>query len=145
MAYIGLDNDSSVIEGNKQTYSDFQFIYADILQTDFPLLSNKRFDLITLVAFIEHIPDPVGFILKIKKYLKQNGKIVMTTPSRGSEYIYSMGSHLGLFSQSAKEEHTDDFLSKTKIHDIATNCDMSIVKYRHFLFRFNQLIILSNK
>lgn len=143
--YFGLDYDSFVIEQNKKKYPDYQFFYNDILQTDFPLMEYKRFDFITLVAFIEHVPDPVRFILKIKEYLKQNGKIIMTTPRSGTEFIYGRGSNLGLFSKSAKEEHIDKFFSKKKIQDIVKSCNMRIIRYKYFLFRLNQLIILSNQ
>lgn len=40
-----------------------------------------RFDVITLFHVLEHIPDPISLLKKLKKYLKPNGTIVIEVPN----------------------------------------------------------------
>lgn len=48
---------------------------------------NKNFfDLITASQVLEHIPDPQSFIKQIKKFLKPNGRILLSFPNTGAWY-----------------------------------------------------------
>jgi len=48
------------------------------LNKDFEL--EKEFDIIFAIELIEHLENPRHFIRECKKYLKKNGKIIITTP-----------------------------------------------------------------
>jgi cyclopropane fatty-acyl-phospholipid synthase-like methyltransferase len=44
-------------------------------------ISSKRsFDAVLLIEVIEHVPDPVGFLDNLRRYLDLEGKIFLTTP-----------------------------------------------------------------
>ena len=45
---------------------------------------DQFFDLITLNQVIEHIPDPLTFLLAVKTKLKQDGKIMLSCPNPDS-------------------------------------------------------------
>jgi len=45
---------------------------------------NITFDFVTASQVIEHEPDPLKFLLDIKKKLKSNGKIILTFPNTDS-------------------------------------------------------------
>ncbi len=53
---------------------------GDINTAPYP---DHYFDLITLNQLIEHVVDPIEFIKTLKRKLKPNGKIVITTPRLG--------------------------------------------------------------
>ncbi len=42
---------------------------------------QKRFDLISLITVLEHVPDPISYLEKIKLGLKANGLIFIVVPS----------------------------------------------------------------
>jgi 2-polyprenyl-3-methyl-5-hydroxy-6-metoxy-1,4-benzoquinol methylase len=42
--------------------------------------SNGSFDAVLLIEVIEHVPDPVGFLDNLRRYLDLEGKIFLTTP-----------------------------------------------------------------
>ena len=42
---------------------------------------KKKFDIITAFDVIEHVPDPLNFLRKLKKKLKKNGIIFVYTPN----------------------------------------------------------------
>ncbi len=52
---------------------------------------GKKFDVITLLDVIEHVPDPDNLILKCKDLLNKDGIIVINTPDSGSPYARLLG------------------------------------------------------
>ncbi len=42
---------------------------------------NNKFDVILMLDVIEHVNDPVEFLLNYQKYLKDDGFIIVTTPN----------------------------------------------------------------
>jgi cyclopropane fatty-acyl-phospholipid synthase-like methyltransferase len=42
--------------------------------------SNRSFDAVLLIEVIEHVPDPVGFLDRLKRCLDLEGRIFLTTP-----------------------------------------------------------------
>ncbi len=42
---------------------------------------DKKFDILIMLDVIEHVNDPVEFLNNYKKFLKEDGKIIVTTPN----------------------------------------------------------------
>lgn len=42
---------------------------------------STKFDLVTLVHSLEHIPDPINYLAKIKSLLKPSGKLLINVPN----------------------------------------------------------------
>jgi 2-polyprenyl-3-methyl-5-hydroxy-6-metoxy-1,4-benzoquinol methylase len=77
----GLDSSRDDIEfGRQELKLGERLMSGDIDQLD----ATKPFDVVTLFSVIEHIDDPYQFILKIKKYLKQDGVLLIKTPNQSS-------------------------------------------------------------
>jgi 2-polyprenyl-3-methyl-5-hydroxy-6-metoxy-1,4-benzoquinol methylase len=43
--------------------------------------SNKKFDLLVMVDTLEHIPDPVGYLSDLKRYLVSKGAVYIEVPN----------------------------------------------------------------
>ena len=72
--YLGIDIDEDVLKDARKRYPYFHF-YDRISETE-----TEKFETIVLIAVIEHVPDPSALLLKFKRMLKQEGRIVLTTP-----------------------------------------------------------------
>lgn len=48
------------------------------------LFKNLKFDFIILTEVIEHIPEPIDFLKKLKLLLNENGIIFLTTPNKSA-------------------------------------------------------------
>jgi len=54
---------------------------------------NEQFDLVTAYHVIEHLLDPLNFLIKIKSLLKPNGILFLETPNIGSLGARLRGKH----------------------------------------------------
>lgn len=133
-SYFGLD-----VKSNKN-----KNIFACDVTKGFPLkVSNMKFDYIISLAFVEHIKDVASFLGRCKKVLKDDGKIVITTPHPIGRKVHEIGAALGLFSKEAAEEH-EKFLNKRDLDKICSIVGLKVGKYKRFLFGFNQLFVIKN-
>lgn len=102
-----IDKNSRVLEVGSGT-SPLKFFYPDVLSSDilhleyldyvfdameidnFEKIGDESIDIITVTNVLHHIKDPILFIEKAKKKLKQNGRIIFTEPyySTVSNVIY---------------------------------------------------------
>jgi len=93
---------------------------------------KDKWDAILLLAVLEHLDNPNKLLQKLRNNLKDNGKIIITMPSRLGIIIHSFLARIGLFTREFAEEH--------KIHKLDFN-GYKVIKRRFALF--NQLFILT--
>jgi SAM-dependent methyltransferase len=66
---------------NKQNYKPLdQFIFGDIEKIDLPEYF-QHFDLILLADVLEHLFEPKSVLETLKKYLKEDGKMIISMPN----------------------------------------------------------------
>ena len=58
---------------------------------------DKKFDLVTLSALLEHLPNPLPALKQLKKYMKKEGHIFVRIPHEKSKWYAS--THLFLHSK----------------------------------------------
>ncbi len=62
------------------------------IDLDNPKKINKKFDTIIAGEIIEHVESPIKFVKYCKSLLKNNGRIIITTPNAaGIQYIVNPG------------------------------------------------------
>lgn len=99
---------------------------------DFIKNNAKKFDVITCLEMIEHVPNPSSIITACSKKLKKNGRLYISTINRnlkaflyaivGAEYILQMlpkGTH-----------HYDKFIKPSEIKTWANKINMNISNIR---------------
>ncbi len=131
--YLGVDRDAESLEIAHSRYPDYRFL------TEIP--PSETFDTITLLAVIEHIPDPVALLKSLASQLSPGGRIVLTTPHPSYEWAHTFGARLGIFSREASEEH-EQLIDQTAMQAIAQQAGLKVVEFRRFLFGVNQIFVL---
>lgn len=141
--YTGIDLLEDVIEINKKKYPKHEFHKKNILGPDF--LEGESFDYIIMGAFIEHLSleDNITLFNKLRKKLKKEGKIIITTPHEKAEKIHEIGAIISLFSKEAAEEHKC-FFDKNLLFYLAEESNLKINTYKKFQFGLNQICIYEN-
>ncbi len=139
--YVGIDCEETIIQYNNQHFP-YQFFEADI-EKNSNIRFDNNFDVILLIAVLEHFSDPDKVLNKLKPLLNKGGKVVLTTPHPAGDNILNVGAKFGFFADD-KEEH-QELLGYKAIESIAKLSGYKIVKYKRFLFYFNQLIVLESE
>jgi len=135
--YTGIDIDTESLSQARLKNPQHRFCSLENIP------EKSSFSSIVLLASIEHIPQPKLFLQKIKGYLKNDGKIIITTPSPIFKNLYEAGSYLKIFSRQAAEEH-ENYYDLSAIKELSISVGLIIKKYQKFLFGANQLFILEN-
>ena len=137
--YLGVDIDEISINIAKKNHSNYKFLLLNSVE-EIP----GNFDVIVLLALIEHVKNPEILLSELKNKLNKNGCIVLTTPHPMFEWIHDIGSKIGLFSSEASEEHETliDFKQMQKLANLA---GLKVDESQRFLCFANQMFVLSVK
>lgn len=98
-------------------------------------------DVITVAAFLEHIPDPAGFLAKARRLLRPGGSIVGTTPHPRGRSLHDSLARLYLCSRSGAAEH-ETFLNQSDIARAAVASGGTLSDFDMFLAGLNQVFVL---
>lgn len=131
--YLGIDADDESLAVARTLHPRHRFApSAD---------PDDRFDVIVMLAVIEHVRDPAAFLKGFRPHLAQGGRMVLTTPYRRAAWTHALGARLGLCSRQADEEH-EVFFDEPIMRATAAYAGLRIAEYRRFLFGLNQLFVL---
>ena len=137
--YVGFDIDKTSLNFAASNHPSHLFVEAIDKYDD-------EFDTIVSLAVIEHVKDPENFLKVMHNLLKKeySSKLVLTTPNPKFEKFHDIGSVLGLFSQSANEEH-EQLIDLSIMQELCSISNLAIKHYEKFLFGANQLFVLEPK
>ena len=96
-------------------------------QLPFP---DESFDLVTMLAVIEHVKDPAYGIAEITRVLKPGGRLVLTTPKRAAEWL------IKLYVRDIHDEH-EFYFTEASLQKLVTG-KLTPVAYKPFLLGLNQ-------
>ena len=98
----GIDQGANVIKVAKlhMKESNLDIDYKQLNIEDYFKLNKEKFDVITCLEMLEHVPDPASIVRACKSLLKPNGRIFFSTINRnpksflfaivGAEYILKL-------------------------------------------------------
>jgi 2-polyprenyl-3-methyl-5-hydroxy-6-metoxy-1,4-benzoquinol methylase len=99
-------------------------------------------DVITMLAFVEHIKAPEKMLANLKKVLKEDGQVILTTPHPIGRKIHDCLARIRLCSSSAAAEH-ESFLGRRELENIAQRAGFEVSGYHRFLAGLNQVFAIS--
>ncbi len=139
--YCGIERNNTHVEKLAEEFVDFDFLKKD-LDND-PLNIDQTFDVILMMAVIEHLWNQKHIFKQLVPLLKGKGKIIITTPTPfGNDIVHPLGAKLGLFAQSAVDDHIVIY-NKKRFKTLASEFGLTLIKYRQFQIFSNQLAVLS--
>ena len=138
--YVGIDRNPRVLNEAKARYPDHTFMELDV-ETDTPPF-DAEFDVVLMLAFIEHIFNQRHLFEICCKSLRKSGRLIVTTPTPfGNDVVHRLGATLGLFAKSAMDDHI--VIYNRKRFDIAAaEFGLELELYRRFQFACNQLVVM---
>lgn len=133
--YVGVDPDPVSLALARTQFPHHRFLLLEDILTE-------SFDTIIALAVIEHVPDPVSFLVSLRDRLTDSpdNRIVCTTPHPTMEWIHRIGAKVGIFSRSANEEH-EVLLDRKTLTETGENAKLELKHYSRFLFGANQIAV----
>jgi len=133
--YMGVDVDEQTLVIARKFHP--QHIFQSFLPP-----AQPAFDTVVALAVVEHVECPGRFLGELALRLKDgpDNFIVCTTPYPRFKWAHEAGARIGLFSNSAAEEHKE-FLDRTRLLLAASEAELKMIYYRRFLFGANQLAV----
>lgn len=142
-AYYGIEQTATHINKLKSKFPEGTFFVGNLEEDEFSF--DKKFDVVLMIALIEHIFNQRHLMLQATRNLDANGIIVVTTPTPfGNDVVHRLGAKLGFFYQEAVDDHIVIY-NKKRFQILAQRFDLEIIKYRQFEYGCNQLVVLRKR
>jgi 2-polyprenyl-3-methyl-5-hydroxy-6-metoxy-1,4-benzoquinol methylase len=134
--YHGFDLDPQALPGARARYPSHTF------SSELP--DGRQFDRVISLAVIEHTPDPAAFLATCARYLREGGKIVITTPNPSLEWMHGLAAKFGVLSHEAHDEH-QSVVGRRELTEAAAKAGLQVDEFRYFMLGANQLLVLSRR
>lgn len=121
----------------KEKYQNAEFFEPRLGKTEFP--KDNSVDVVTMLAVIEHLENPLEVLRKLFKALKPGGKIVITTPSPLNWAVLEILSKLGLQSKREIDEHENYFFKKSIIR-LLSKAGFKNISHEYFELYLNNFV-----
>lgn len=96
-----------------------------------------RPDVITMIAFIEHIPEPADLVSRYISLLPPGGRLIGTTPHPRGRWVHDVLASVGICSKDGAKEH-EKFLGRAELAAVAKRVGAEMTHYQVFLMGLNQ-------
>jgi 2-polyprenyl-3-methyl-5-hydroxy-6-metoxy-1,4-benzoquinol methylase len=143
--YVGVDANESWLQQVKETKPAYKFhcINVDTSEGASKLASlDGSFDTITLLAVVEHLHHPQLVFGACSLLLKDEGLLVITTPTPLGDKIGGIAARLAKRGKKSMFPHVQLFTLQG-LNELLTPLKFKPIVYRKFLFKANQLFVYS--
>lgn len=112
------------------------------IKKEIPFKDNT-FDIVTLLAVLEHLEKPLDAINEIHKVLKPNGLILITVPSKYAKPALEFLSYkLNIIDKNEILDHKQYF-NKKDLYDFFNKINgLEILTHKYFQFRMNNFLVV---
>jgi len=138
-SYTGVESRADLVKELQESGLPGCFIAAD-LDVDDLALEPGAYDTIVMSAVIEHLRTPAKILASLPQSLADNGRLVITTPTRLGDIVHRLGTVVGLFSREAEKEHQRIYNRET-LECLLRTCGFTIEHFETFDLGLNQLCI----
>lgn len=101
---------------------------------------SGSFDVVTMIAFIEHIDKPESMLRECNRALKKGGPIVITTPMQRARVFWETLVKLGLTEEKSTKEHKHYFTPE-EIERLLKRTGFRVAVSRKFQFGMNYIAV----
>ena len=109
-----------------ETIEDTKIIKGDI--TDLPpQVMSGSFDVVTALAVLEHLPNPLSTIEQVRKVLSPHGLFIATCPV---PFWDKISTSAGLL----KDSHHEDHLGESALRSLAVNAGLTVESFNRFMW-----------
>ena len=101
---------------------------------------DDYFDIVTLIAVIEHLDYPEHIISEVHRILKPGGLLILTTPTKESKKIIDFLTYkLNLLSKEQISDHKY-YWNKSDLMSLLSKCGFNKMEFKYFELMMNCLV-----
>ena len=105
----------------------------------------SAFDVVSLLAVLEHVSDPLRVLIEIRRVLRPNGTLILTVPSPAAKPLLEfLAFGLKLVNPAEIADHKRYF-GKADLDALSDRAGLRILTHRYFQMGFNNFATLSQK
>lgn len=102
---------------------------------------DADFDVVTLLAVLEHLDYPRAMVAEIARVLKPRGQVVLTVPSKAAKPVLEFLAYkVGIVSESEIRDHKC-YYDKAALEQLFTGSGMRIDRHRYFQLGMNNFLV----
>ena len=102
---------------------------------------SESFDVVTLLAVLEHLSDPTGMMVEIERVLKKGGRLVLTVPSRLAKPVLEfLALRLKIVSAIEIKDHKKYYNAKD-IRSLMELAGLIVEQHRYFQLGMNNYCV----
>ncbi len=132
---VGIDFKAPEIETEK--IKTFAYTMTDSLPFE-----NETFDIVTMLAVLEHLSNPHLICKEISRVLKKDGILVITVPSKISKPILEfLAFKLHIISEEEILDHKEYFDKKSLSQFFSEIGSLNMITHKYFQFGMNNFCV----
>lgn len=131
---VGIDFKAPLIRTQKlQTYA---LSLSDKLPFD-----DQAFDVVTMLAVLEHLAQPEAILLEIARVLRPGGGLILTVPSHAAKPVLEfLAYRLHILSSEEIRDHKK-YYGREELYGLIYVCSgLRIIKHNYFQMGFNNFV-----
>ena len=102
---------------------------------------DDSFDVVSLMAVLEHLEKPLDILKEIRRVLRKGGVLIGTVPSKTAKPVLEFLSYkLGIVNEAEIRDHKQYF-NKKDLADIFSEAGFGKVEHRYFQFWMNNFFV----
>jgi SAM-dependent methyltransferase len=138
--YCGIERSPKKVKRLKKEFPDACFHQCDLDADRLPV--DRQYDCILMTALIEHLFNQKHVMTEVKRVLKPEGVILITTPTVfGNDIVLRLGATLGLFAKSVVDNHIVIY-NRHRFIILARKIGLELRQHRTFQLFCNQIAVL---
>jgi len=102
---------------------------------------DASFDVVTMLAVLEHLAQPRAMVEEIARVLKPGGAVVLTVPSKAARPVLEfLAYRLGVVSESEIRDHKQ-YYDRRSLFALLHDSGLAIERHRYFQLGMNNFLV----
>lgn len=100
------------------------------------------FDVVTMLAVLEHLDEPIEILREVERILRPGGRLLLTVPSWYAKPVLEfLAFRLGIINKDEIADHKTYYNKKDLLHLLSQLSNMEAEKHEYFQLVFNNFMV----